>query len=171
MVKTVFSTCGSWIFAASKMPEKKHWIIFSLHYKNSFGLHFKKKFLSFLKQAGCLALLAGKSSEVLFHWIGLTTVMTLNNHKTLYAAHFSHGTVHCVLGLSLHNSETARKHVFVNLAIGTCWQRTIFPLWNLDSSVSNLPKIHTHLFSSSLKQQLWSSFWIFWKQQDACCFL
>ena len=53
--------------------------------------------------------------------------MTLNNHKTLYTAHFSHGTVHCVLGLSLHNPETARKHVFVNLAIGTCWQKNYFP--------------------------------------------
>ena len=48
--------------------------------------------------------------------------------------------------------------------------RTIFPLWILDSAASDLPKIHTHLFSSSLKQHLWSSFWIFWKQQDACRF-
>ena len=40
MVKTVFSTCGSWIFAASKMPEKN---------AGSFFLFIKKTALVFIK--------------------------------------------------------------------------------------------------------------------------
>ena len=74
MVKTVFSTCGSWIFEASKMPEKNTGSFF-LFIKKTALVFIKhthththtQQFLSFLKQAGCLALLAGKSSEVLFH--------------------------------------------------------------------------------------------------------
>ena len=97
MVKTVFSTCGSWIFAASKMPEKNAGSFF-LFIKKTALVFIKhththtQQFLSFLKQAGCLAHLAGKSSEVLFHWIGFTTVIALNNHRKLYPAHFSYGT-------------------------------------------------------------------------------
>ena len=40
MVKTVFSTCGSWIFESSKMPEKN---------TGSFFLFIKKTALVFIK--------------------------------------------------------------------------------------------------------------------------
>ena len=45
--------------------------------------------------------------------------MAANTHKTLYNDIFFHGIVKCVLPVSLHNSETARKNVSVNLGIGT----------------------------------------------------
>ena len=34
---------------------------------------------------------------------------------------FSHGMIQCVLGVSLHHSETVWKHAFLNLGIGPMW--------------------------------------------------
>ena len=76
---------------------------------------------SFLKETACLPLLAGKSSENTVPPNLGNNSWADNSHRTLSPDLFSHGTVRCVLGLSLHSSETAAKHVFVNLEIQT-WQ-------------------------------------------------
>ena len=44
--------------------------------------------------------------------------MEINSQRTVSPDIFSHGMVQCVLGVSVHNSEAARKHAFVNLGIG-----------------------------------------------------
>ena len=48
----------------------------------------------------------------------VTIYMTIITHRTLYPDNLSHGMVECVLYVSLHNSETARKHAFVTLGTG-----------------------------------------------------
>ena len=52
--------------------------------------------------------------------------MAANTHRTLYNDIFFHGIVQCVLAVSLHNSETARKHVSVNLGIGALFSTVQF---------------------------------------------
>lgn len=75
------------------------------------------EFFIFLKETGCLPLLLGSPM----------TTISLNQCHSRYGANtqitlssdlFSHGKVQCVLGMSLHSSETAGKHDFVNLGIG-----------------------------------------------------
>ena len=52
--------------------------------------------------------------------------MAANTHRTLYNDIFFHGMVQCVLEVSLHNSETARKHMFVNLGTGALFSSVQF---------------------------------------------
>ena len=52
--------------------------------------------------------------------------MAANTHRTLYNDIFFHGMVQCVLAVSLHNSETARKHMFVNLGTGALFSSVQF---------------------------------------------
>ena len=52
--------------------------------------------------------------------------MAANTHRTLYNDIFFHGIVQCVLAVSLHNSETARKHVSANLGIGALFSTVQF---------------------------------------------
>ena len=47
------------------------------------------------------------------------TDIAVNIHRLVYPDIFSHRMVLCILGLSLHNSETEEKQTFVNLEIGT----------------------------------------------------
>lgn len=60
----------------------------------------------------------GSHLAVQFHLIMVTIYMTIITHRTLYPDNLSHGMVECVLYVSLHNSETARKHAFVTLGTG-----------------------------------------------------
>ena len=53
--------------------------------------------------------------------------MGVNIHRTLSLDLFSHGMVQCVLVVSLHSSETAEDHVFLNLGIEDHWQKQYFP--------------------------------------------
>ena len=73
----------------------------------------------FWKKGHCLPLLAGKSSEKTVPSNLGNNSWADNSHRTLSPDLFSHGMVRCVLGLSLHRSETAVKQVFVNLEIQT----------------------------------------------------
>ena len=57
--------------------------------------------------------------------------MTFNTHRTISPDLLSHGMVHSVMGLSLHSSETAGKHVFVNLWTWAWWQNQYFPRVNV----------------------------------------
>ena len=77
----------------------------------------KTKCLSFLKETACLPLLTEKSSENTVPPNLGNNSWADNSHRTLSPDLFSHGMVRCVLGLSLHSSETAANHVFVNLGI------------------------------------------------------
>ena len=64
------------------------------------------KYLSSLKEAGCLPLLVGNHLTVEFHQIKVTTGMAVNTHRTLSPNLFSHGMVQCVQDVSLCSSET-----------------------------------------------------------------
>ena len=112
MEKEVFSHCESWMVAALSFPEK---------HTGSFFSSLQQVWLSFLifwkQQAACQFLLRNHLM-VHFHLIRVTTDMVNNIHRTLSLDTFSYGNVQCVLGVSLHNFETARKHTFVNLGIG-----------------------------------------------------
>ena len=59
--------------------------------------------------------------------------MAFNPQITVSADLFSHKMVQCVLGVSLHNSETAKRHAFLNLGNGPDRKISIFPLWKLNS--------------------------------------
>lgn len=59
--------------------------------------------------------------------------MAFNPQRTLSADLFSHKMVYCVLAVSLHNSETTKRHEFLNLGNGPDRKISIFPLWKLDS--------------------------------------
>ena len=73
------------------------------------------KHQSFLKENAAFHFLLGSHLILLLHLIRVTTGMTFNTHRTISPDLLSHGMVHSVMGLSLHSSETAGKHVFVNL--------------------------------------------------------
>ena len=70
--------------------------------------------------------------------------------KKLTHDHFSHGMVHCVLGVSLHGSETTGIHVFVNMGNGPKWQKQYTPpaapqaKWIV--AASNLREKHLGIF-------------------------
>ena len=53
--------------------------------------------------------------------------MAIHIHTAFSPDIFSSGLVQSVLGMSLHHTETTRKHVFVNLGIGAWWQNKYFP--------------------------------------------
>ena len=61
-----------------------------------------------------------------FHQKRGESVGCQHTHRTLYNDIFFHGMVQCVLAVSLHNSETARKHVSVNLGIGALFSTVQF---------------------------------------------
>ena len=63
----------------------------------------------------CVKTLLGHS--VTFHQKRGESVGCQHTHRTLYNDIFFHGMVQCVLAVSLHNSETARKHVWVLTAV------------------------------------------------------
>lgn len=52
--------------------------------------------------------------------------MAINTHRALSTDIFSHGIVQCVLIVSIHNSETARKYAFVNLVVGGLMSKEVF---------------------------------------------
>ena len=113
----------------------------------------------------------GSHLAVQFHLIMVTIYMTIITHRTLYPDNLSHGMVECVLYVSLHNSETARKHAFVTLGTGLAISvKAIFSTfgsWIIAASKA-LEKHTVHFFLIS--KQLWSNFWVFWKKKSACHF-
>ena len=120
MPKPIFFTLGSWKYAASSC-QKNPLVHFPLHC-NSFGWVFY-----FSERRGLFATSCHEVPWVLFHLISVTADMAVNTQITLSSDLFSHGKLQCVLGVSLHSSETAGKHDFVNLGIGAWWQKKYFP--------------------------------------------
>ena len=103
--------------------------------------------------------------------IRVNTNMVVQTHRTLFADTFSHEMVQCVLVVSLHSSETERKHALWTWDLGPDGKRHIFPQWKLDScSLKFARKTHWFIFFP-LIQQLWSPFGVFWKKQDAYHFM
>ena len=98
--------------SALSLPEKHTLVHFSLHYNNSFGIHF-----DIMEETGCLPLIVRNDLTVQFHLIRVKAGMAVNTHRTLSYEQFSSGMSCCALGVSLHSSETAGKHIFVNLRI------------------------------------------------------
>ena len=102
----------------------------------------------------------------------ITTGMEINSQRTISPDIFSNGMVQCVLGVSLHNSEAARKHAFVKTGNWALMAKHVFSTfisWIIPAS--NLPEKRTGSFFSSWQQQFWLSFWVFQKKHAACHFL
>ena len=106
MAKAVFTHCESWIVASSN---QKHALVIFLFIVTKTLV----KYLSFMKETSFLPTLAGKSSDS-------TVSPDLDNNgygsqqsQNTLLCHFSHGVVQCVLSVSLHNSEIARKHMLL----------------------------------------------------------
>ena len=111
--KTGFSPCESWTFAASNLPEKHTGSLFS---------SLQQQILSNIrifwkKQMGVTSCWDSSNSTVSPNQS--KTDIAVNIHRLVYPDIFSHRMVLCILGLSLHNSETEEKQTFVNLEIGT----------------------------------------------------
>ena len=69
-----------------------------------------------MKQYACHFLLGGLT-KIQFKLVRITrTAVKLTEYLSL--TFFSHGMISCVLGVSSHSSETAWKHVFMNLRMG-----------------------------------------------------
>ena len=121
IVKAIFSTFGSRIIEDSNRPEETYLFIFL--FLTTFDL---VSFFSFLKETGCLPFLVGSKLTVPFHQIRVTRSMAVNTQRILSLDILSHGVVQCILGVFLNISETAGKHAFENLGIGTWWQKKYF---------------------------------------------
>ena len=59
--------------------------------------------------------------------------MAFNPHRTLSLTFFLIKWYSVYLGVSLQNTETAKRHAFLSLGIGPDGKISIFPLWKLDS--------------------------------------
>jgi len=148
-----------------KLARKTHWFIF--HSSQQLWSSF---LVSWKQQVVCYFLLKSHLT-VQFHLIRVNTNMVVQTHRTLFADTFSHEMVQCVLVVSLHSSETERKHALWTWDLGPDGKRHIFPQWKLDScSLKFARKTHWFIFFP-LIQQLWSPFGVFWKKQDAYHFM
>jgi len=82
-----------------------------------------------MKQYACHFLLGGLT-KIQFKLVRITrTAVKLTEYLSL--TFFSHGMVSCVLGVYLHSSETAWKHVFMNLRMGPDGKSSIYSLWKM----------------------------------------
>ena len=117
MVKPIVYLFGSWIIAASN--QTKPWgFIFLFITTTALA-----KFLVFWMQQVACHFLLGSHLIVQLHLIRVKKVVVV---RTLSPNIFSHGMVQCVQGVSLHRSETAGKHIGLNLGIGTWWPKNYF---------------------------------------------
>ena len=156
--KEVLSHCKTWIVAS--LPGKHTGLLFPSLQQQIWSI-----FWIFWIQQTAWHFFQGSHLTVQFYLIRVRIII-VHTQRTVSPNIFSQGMVHCVLGVSLHSSETAGKHVFVNLGIGAWWKKKYFPT----VKTLSFPEKHTGSFFSSL-QQIWLSFLIFWKQQVACQFL
>ena len=87
-----------------------------------FFLYYNNKFCQILESSErnrWVLPLVGIHLIVQPHLIRVKQIIAVNTHKPVYPDIFSHKMVQCVLGVSLHNSETEEKQTSVNLEIGT----------------------------------------------------
>ena len=124
------------------------------------------KYLSLLKEV-----LGAKSTHSTFSSSqGYYRYGSQHSHNTV-PVFFSHGMVQCVLGVSLHSSETARKYVSGNMRIGAgCKKQCFSPVktgllqwWICQKNTLVHYSLH---YSNSFGQV-----WVFWKKQATCCFV
>ena len=158
MVKIEFSSCESRKVAASNLPEKHTDSFFS-----SFSTTALVKYLSFLKERGCLSLLAGKSSDITILPYQGDNRYGRQQPSNILPDISSHGMVLCVLGVFYTALKLQENFFFGTCELGPNGKISIFPCETWILVVSNLPEKHTDSFFSSL-QQHWSSIWVFWKK-------
>ena len=106
MVKIIFSHCKSWVLQWH-LPEK-----LTASFLHSLQQQLSPSICVFWKYQAVCRFLLRSHLTVQFHLIRVTTGMEVNTQRTLSSDLFSHEMVHCILGMSLHNTETAVKLFF-----------------------------------------------------------
>ena len=85
------------------------------------------------QESDCLPLLAGRSSDSMFHPIRVNTGMAIHIPRTLSASIFvQNWRAVCMLRVSLHSSKWGGKRVIFKLETQAVRKITIFFLWKLD---------------------------------------
>ena len=127
MAKEVYSPSEIWVVSASYLPEK---------HTSSFSFSFQPRLWSwfwvFWNKKHASDFLLGSH---------LTVPNQSNKNGSQHSQNtipwhffFSHGMVHCFLGVSLQRSKNVGQHVLMNLGIGVWWQKkhmSIVEAWEL----------------------------------------